>query len=285
MKKILVFAFAAVFILFATLRIIPKRDAVRDGACVPIFMYHNIGEDGDPLTTVNPETFELHMKAISQAGFQTVSFERLIEYVDEAADLPERPICIVFDDGYLSNYEYAYPILKKYGMCASVAVIGSSVGASQHRKTGVPIIPHFSWEQAAEMYTSGVVCFVSHTYDMHMVSQLESKNVRQYCARLPYESADSFIRALNRDHLLMSKAMNSGIGTFTPVFAYPHGVWDSLSESILRSLGYRVTLICDGGINTVRRGDPDSLFLMRRINITQETEIDVLIESVSRYTE
>lgn len=44
------------------------------------------------------------------------------------AELPSKPILITFDDGYYSNYEYIYPILKKYNAKASIFIVTDKVG-------------------------------------------------------------------------------------------------------------------------------------------------------------
>lgn len=43
-------------------------------------------------------------------------------------ELPSKPILITFDDGYYSNYEYIYPILKKYNAKASIFVVTDRIG-------------------------------------------------------------------------------------------------------------------------------------------------------------
>ena len=137
-------------------------------AQVPVLMYHHISEEGNDSTELSPEAFEAQIAALAEAGYTAVFPEDLAAYVREGKELPEKPIVITFDDGYLSNYEYAYPILKKYGMVATIFVIGSTVGDTEHYKdTDYPITPHFSCEQAKEMVDSGVISIQSHTYDMH----------------------------------------------------------------------------------------------------------------------
>lgn len=93
--------------------------------------------------------------------------------MEKGEALPEKPVVITFDDGYQSNYEYAYPILKKYGMKATIFVIGSSVGKDEYKDTGLPMLPHFGVSEAREMENSGLISIQSHTYDLHQNGECE----------------------------------------------------------------------------------------------------------------
>ena len=82
-------------------------------AAVPVLMYHHLDQTGDSVVTVSEQLFEQQLDYMEENGYTTVSFDELIAYVnDENAELPQKPVAIVFDDGYESNYLLAYPALK-----------------------------------------------------------------------------------------------------------------------------------------------------------------------------
>jgi peptidoglycan/xylan/chitin deacetylase (PgdA/CDA1 family) len=55
------------------------------------------------------------MRALRDEGWSTITLGELHAHLSSGAPLPEKPIVLTFDDGYLDNWVFAYPILKKYG--------------------------------------------------------------------------------------------------------------------------------------------------------------------------
>ena len=83
---------------------------------IPVLMYHNISEDypkGAEGANISSELFRQHMEAILEEGYTPIFVKDYYESVESGKKLPEKPIVITFDDGYLSNYEIAYPMLPK----------------------------------------------------------------------------------------------------------------------------------------------------------------------------
>lgn len=135
---------------------------------VPVLIYHSISKKSTDYTIVSEKEFIKQLNAIKFAGYNTVTIEDLINYVEKGTELPKNPICITFDDGYLDNYEIAFPILKRYNMKATIFIVGSSVGCNgTYKDTEYKSMPHFTYEQAQEMIDSGLISIQSHTYDMH----------------------------------------------------------------------------------------------------------------------
>ena len=83
-------------------------------------MYHHISKKTSALGAyvITPEQFESDLKFIKDKGYEAITTQNLVDYFDGKFELPEKPIMITFDDGYLSFYEYAYPLLKQYNMKA-----------------------------------------------------------------------------------------------------------------------------------------------------------------------
>ncbi len=239
---------------------------------LPVLMYHHISY-GEGKTSVTPEIFEMHIVELKTAGYNTIDIFDLYEYVTGDTELPENPILITFDDGYTSNIEYGYPILKKYDYKATVFVIGSMMGKDTYHD-GLPMIPHFStWDVDS---VQGVLDVQSHGYGFHAVDGRYSAGERRGVLRHEGESHEDYVKAFENDCDKMSKLLG-----YTPVaFAYPYGEYNEESHQILKDLGFVATVTIDEGINTIVRGDPDSLYNLKRFNMTNETTPQELIQTI-----
>ena len=97
-----------------------------------ILGYHKVSPDAHPFfEPLHPDIFEQQMQFLKSC-YTVMS---LTELVARAArrDVPERAVAITFDDGYRDNYDYAFPILKKYELPATIFLATGAIG------TGEPI--------------------------------------------------------------------------------------------------------------------------------------------------
>lgn len=99
---------------------------------VTVLAHHRVTDEGalasfpyfQPNISATPAMFEAQL-AYVVAHFNVISVADLAAYVVEGKPLPPRPLLITFDDGFLDNYEYAYPALKKLGLPAVIFLMTS----------------------------------------------------------------------------------------------------------------------------------------------------------------
>ncbi len=272
--------------------LLARNDAILDAepasltpeARVPVLLYHNIVPDGEEGFTASQ--LEGQLSALRDAGYTAVSFSELEDYVYRGADLPEKSVVITFDDGYASNYELAYPLLKKYGMKATIFVIGVSVGHKQYYKdTLFELTPHFDEAEMLEMSNSGLVSIQSHSYDMHQWAPFESGDrVREDIKRFKGESEEDFVAAVKEDFELSRTKIEAVTGKTVDVLAFPEGIYDELSQWALLDSGVNVTLSCRHGVNTLVKGLPQCLSAMYRIYADGYATGDELLSSIDSLT-
>lgn len=93
---------------------------------IPILMYHSVGRAlpgaKSPLFSVPGRVFADHLEKLARAGYRPVTLDDVRAYVAGEKNLPAKSVAITFDDGYLDNWTYAVPILKKYGFFGAVFV-------------------------------------------------------------------------------------------------------------------------------------------------------------------
>lgn len=142
---------------------------------IPVLMYHQI-KDQIGITKeeisigVSKTLFEEQIKALLNAGYTPIHFKQLQAYLEGRLGLPNKPFIITADDGYLDNYEKAYPILKQYEVPATFFITTQYVGMKTQYE-------HFTWEQAKEMEQSGLIDIQSHTHGHTLLNNASETEV------------------------------------------------------------------------------------------------------------
>lgn len=78
--------------------------------------------------SASPEQFAQQIEYVAR-HFNVIDLATLRDHVIDGKPLPPRPLLITFDDGYLDNYENAYPILKAHGLPAVIFLVTRMVGS------------------------------------------------------------------------------------------------------------------------------------------------------------
>jgi len=143
------------------------HDTSRD---VPILNYHQINDTAQNALTVNTEQFETQMKYLAEQGYHSITPSEMLDAWENGSELPEKPVIITFDDGYVDNYSNAFPILQKYNLKATIFLIPDYVN----------VYPNYlTWAQAAEMQRSGLIHFGSHTMNHSVLTELSQTELRR----------------------------------------------------------------------------------------------------------
>jgi len=147
---------------------------------VPIIMYHSIGIQNQNwksnYLTCPYEIFEDHLKWLKNKGFQTISLQNVYDHMAKRAKLPKNPVVLTFDDGYLDNWVFVYPLLKKYGFCGTVYISPEfvdnrdlirknldGVWKNDLQIDNLQISGYLSWKEIKEMEKKNIIDIQSHT--------------------------------------------------------------------------------------------------------------------------
>jgi peptidoglycan/xylan/chitin deacetylase (PgdA/CDA1 family) len=192
----------------------PQPDGVQRTARVPILMYHYISAPPDPGDrlrvdlSVLPENFDAQMRWLAENNYHTITLTDLYTYLAVGAPLPENPIILTFDDGYVDHYENAFPILQRYGFTGAFFVLAGPADVASPR--------YLTWEMIAEMSAAG------QDVQVHGRAHIDLR--RRSGEFLFFQIVGA------------RQAIEAHTGKPAPFFAYPAGQYDA---DVLRFLSER----------------------------------------------
>jgi len=229
---------AAVVILLALFSLVL---ALRLNYAPAVLMYHSVAPGADPSSrlAVSPATFDRQMRMLKTRGFNVIPAEELARNVKEGKRMPLHTVAITFDDGYKDNYTHAFPILRTYGLPATVFMITGEAGRQDR----------LSWDEIREMRDSGLIDFGSHTIS--------------HCILPEVASSDDLARELSGSKAALEKHLGGPV----KMFAYPCGFFDERIKEAVRKAGYEFSFATNPRIKTA----DDDLMALKRIRISQHS--------------
>jgi peptidoglycan/xylan/chitin deacetylase (PgdA/CDA1 family) len=95
-----------------------------------ILGYHKVSPDRHPFfEPLPPDIFEKQMEFL-KSRYRVLGLRELVERTVRG-EVPERAVAITFDDGYRDNYDYAFPILQKYKLPATIFLATDAIGTGK----------------------------------------------------------------------------------------------------------------------------------------------------------
>ncbi|MCE5287540.1 MAG: polysaccharide deacetylase family protein [Pelosinus sp.] len=233
-KKIVLWLLPLFVILVAFLVYLP----ISSFAGIPVLNYHQVNDEGHTALTLSSYAFDAQMAFLKKAGYTAITPTQLCDYLENNASLPANPVLITFDDGYVDNYQVAYPILQKYGLTATIFLISDFVDTYKS---------YLTWAQVQEMQNSGIN-FASHTLSHAILTK---------------ESNDSLQAQLVKSREALEYRLHQKI----EFLAYPGGYYNREVIRMAKEAGYRAAFT----INFGRTYKHPNLFSLNRIPIFNTT--------------
>ncbi|MDD6189055.1 MAG: polysaccharide deacetylase family protein [Clostridiales bacterium] len=222
---------------------------------VAVFMYHefvtqedlNAGVAFDEYA-VWADEFEQDLRYLKDNGYTTITSAQLDDFLNGRGTLPDKAVMLTIDDGKLGVYKHAYPLLRKYGMTAVLAVIGERIdhADANPQSRASEAAPYCTWDEIREMSDSGVIEIVSHSYMRHRYRN----NGHTGADIADGQSEEAFYQTAFNDFERMDRKLNEVIGKGTVTFSYPYSVHSEASNRAWMNCGYDI-LLC-GDSNAVR---------------------------------
>src|SRR6266702_1090281 len=129
-----------------------SKPVVDQTAQTIIYCYHRLVDKVRyPGTEITPAVFEAQMKELKDRGITVISLQDLLAWKRGEKNIPPRCAVITFDDGWKSQYEVAWPIMKKYGYPFTMFIYTEGVAGGSLGGGGA-----ITWEQLADMRDNGV---------------------------------------------------------------------------------------------------------------------------------
>lgn len=218
---------------------------------VPILVYHSMAPHGPNQSTlqryydVAPEAFEKQMQYLKDNNYTVISLDLLARALDQGAVLPTKAVVLTFDDGWRSQYFYAFPVLQKYGYTATFFIFSHAIGTDRF----------LTWDQVRRMNTGGMT-IGGHT-ETH-----------------PYLPSVHDPVALQREIAGGKQAIEDQIHQPIDLFAYPFGHYTDAVIAAVKQAGFIAARSTYKGINNAK-GD---LYTLKSVEVSDD--FDAFVKAV-----
>lgn len=220
---------------------------------VRVLVYHNITDcliPGEwPQMTTPRGLFEKQMRYLAENGYRAVSAYETYKSLTGVTEILPRSVCLTFDDGYRDNYRNAFPILKKYGLKATVFLTAGFIGKKKDASA-----EYLTWQDVEEMRRARTFEIGCHSLSHRNLAGLGAEELKE---------------EIGQAKMIVENKIGEKIDTF----AYPFGWQNAFDDKVInavRNAGFSCAFTAIHGANKKQT----DLFRLRRTRISWLNEID-----------
>ena len=205
----------------------PAKPAIDTNAQVIIFGYHRFEKTVHrPDTEMTPEMFESQMKELKDKNIPVIGMQDFLAWKRGEKNIPPHAAIITFDDGWKSQYEVGWPIMKKYGYPFTLFIYTEGVKGMKYGGGAA-----MSWEMLAEMRDAGV--------------DIQAHSATHQDLRKPFDKVqkkrlnpDEYQQFLNREVVESKQLLEQKLGIRVNCFAVPFGYINDQVRDFIKKAGY-----------------------------------------------
>ncbi len=205
----------------------PSKPAIDQNAQVIVFGYHRFEKKvRRPDTEMTPEMFEAQMKELKDRNIPVIGMQDFLAWKRGEKNIPPKAAVLTFDDGWKSQYEVGWPILKKYGYPVTLFIYTEGVKGMKYGGGAA-----MSWEMLAEMRDAGV--------------DIQAHSATHQDLRKAYDKAqkkrlnpDEYQQWLTSEVIGSKQLLESKLGIQINCFAVPFGYINDPVREFIKKAGY-----------------------------------------------
>ncbi len=210
------------------------KAVVDQTAQVIVYGYHRfVAKVRRPDTEITPAAFEAQMKELKDKGITVIPMQDFLAWKRSEKSIPPRCAVLTFDDGWKSQYEVAWPILKKFNYPVTLFIYTEGVRGG-HFGGGKAL----TWEQLGEMRDAG--------------ADIEAHSATHQDLRKPYEVAKKRLNPAEYDQWLQNEVggsknlLEQRLGIRVNCFAVPYGFYNEHIKQVCKATGYEAVFTVYG---------------------------------------
>ena len=209
---------------------------------VPVLMYHHILSK-DSFIASSVKNFEAQMKYLYEDGWKTLTSDEFYQFKQGKLKVPKKSVLITFDDGWRDNFIYAYPILKKYNLKATLFVVTQWIEkASQSNESTYIEKKHSECKKLVTTNPRDVICNWNELLQMRDIFDIHSHT---HTHRDKYFSDISWEDEFKESKKIIEEKLNIN----EHFLCWPRGVYDETLIKEATNKKFDILFTTKRGIN------------------------------------
>lgn len=205
-----------IFLLSALFLALPALAQTEDHGV--ILLYHHVATDTPPSTSISPADFTGHLQYLKDNNFNVIALDHMLDSLRSGQSIPDKSVAITFDDGYISIYTEAFPLLQSFGYPFTLFLSTGPINNNQAN--------YMNWDQVREMAEAGTVIanhMIDHPYMLEREAGLDEQQ---------------WLQGLRQELLQAEETIATETGQSHRFLAYPYGEFNPAIKDMLAEEGF-----------------------------------------------